>query len=109
MDTLLILYVLMFLLFIGISIPLIQKRIRPNFWYGFRTRKTLRNPEVWYPANAYGGKLLLIASVINLLFVVVFYLMPGMTVEIYNCLIPLLSTVTLTIALIFSLRYIHKL
>lgn len=97
------------LVFIGISIPLIQKRIPPNRWYGFRTPKTFRSPEIWYPANAYGGKLLLIASLFNLLPVLIFAFIPDITHEIYNCVVTLFMTVTLFIALIQSLRFIQKL
>jgi len=40
---------------IVISIPLIQRRIRPNVWYGFRVRRTLEDPKVWYAANRYSA------------------------------------------------------
>jgi hypothetical protein len=40
---------------IGISIPLIQGRLGPNPWYGFRVRRTLEDPDLWYPVNAYSG------------------------------------------------------
>ena len=44
------------LLWIGISIPLIYEKIGPNQLYGFRTRKTLSNKEIWYKTNKYMGK-----------------------------------------------------
>jgi hypothetical protein len=53
------LYGLVGLLFAAISVPLIQRRVPPNPWYGFRFPSTLNDPAVWYPANAYGGRLLL--------------------------------------------------
>ena len=43
-------------LFLLIAIPLIQKRVRPNPIYGFRTKKTLGNERVWYKANEFSGK-----------------------------------------------------
>lgn len=95
--------------FIGISIPLIQKRVPPNRWYGFRTSKTLRSAEIWYPANAYGAKLLLAASLFNLLPVLVFAFLPGITPEMYNCIVTLFMTVTLFVSLVMSLRFIQKL
>ena len=44
------------LLFIGISIPLVMEKIKPNQLYGFRTPKTLTDERVWYKANKYMGK-----------------------------------------------------
>jgi len=29
-----------------------QSKVPPNPWYGFRIRRTLNDPSVWYPANA---------------------------------------------------------
>src|SRR5512147_1357328 len=49
-----------------ISLPLVLKLVPPNRWYGFRTRKTLSNPEIWYEANYKGGVGLILASIIAL-------------------------------------------
>lgn len=46
-DVLLILFVGGGAMLIAISIPLIQGRIGPNRWYGFRVRQTLENPSIW--------------------------------------------------------------
>jgi hypothetical protein len=45
---------------VGLAIPLIRGRIKPNHWYGFRIPLTLNYPDIWYPANRYAGWLLLI-------------------------------------------------
>ena len=44
------------LLEIGLSIPLILNKIRPNYLYGFRVGKTRHNEKIWYKANKYMGK-----------------------------------------------------
>ncbi len=49
----------------GTSIPLIQRRIKPNPWYGFRVPKTLRDERIWYQANAYSGVLLFLSGAIT--------------------------------------------
>ena len=49
-------YVLIGGLFMGLAVPLIQGRIKPNPWYGFRVPKTLRDTETWYAVNAYFGR-----------------------------------------------------
>ena len=51
-----IVYVLVGALFVGISIPLVQGKVKPNPWYGFRVKKTMRNPDTWYAVNAYSGR-----------------------------------------------------
>lgn len=49
-------FVVVGLLFIGISIPLILRRVPPNRVYGFRVSKTLENSDIWYDANECSGK-----------------------------------------------------
>lgn len=50
------------LLFIALSIPLIQERVPPNAIYGFRTAKSLSAPKIWYAINRISGCDLLIAG-----------------------------------------------
>jgi uncharacterized membrane protein len=59
-----ILFALIGLLFIGISIPTILGRVPPNRYYGFRTKKTLSDPRIWYEANRLSGHDLLIAGAV---------------------------------------------
>ena len=54
------------LLLAGIGIPFIRGRIPPNALAGFRTAKTLGNPDVWYTANRIMGWDLLLTGVIVL-------------------------------------------
>ena len=49
-------------LFIALSVPLIQERVPPNSFYGFRTAKSLSDPKVWYVINRISGIDLLIAG-----------------------------------------------
>ncbi len=49
-----------------ISLPLVLRLIPPNRFYGFRTRKTLSNADIWYEANYKGGVGLIVASVVAL-------------------------------------------
>ena len=50
------------LLFIALSVPLIQERVPPNSSYGFRTAKSLSDPKIWYAINRVSGVDLLIAG-----------------------------------------------
>ena len=56
-------FALVGLLFVGISIPLIKGKVPPNYFYGFRTAKTLSDPRIWYEANRISGQDLCIAGI----------------------------------------------
>jgi len=59
-----LLFLLVGALFVGLGIPLMQRRIRPNIWYGFRTGKTLSNEEIWYAINHVTGKDMILVGAI---------------------------------------------
>jgi uncharacterized membrane protein len=44
------------------SIPLIFNLVPPNRFYGVRTRQTLASRELWFRANRFAGRALLIAA-----------------------------------------------
>jgi hypothetical protein len=44
------------ILIIGFSLPLWQKKIKMNHWYGIRIPKAFESAENWYNINAYGAK-----------------------------------------------------
>jgi hypothetical protein len=52
------------LFFIGLSIPLMQGRVPPNRYYGFRTAKTLSDPRIWYEVNRISGNDLFLGGVV---------------------------------------------
>ena len=47
------------------ALPLALRLVGPNRLYGFRTRATLSDQELWYSANAFGGWSLLVAGIIG--------------------------------------------
>jgi uncharacterized membrane protein len=61
--------------FIGLGIPLFQKRVPPNSWYGCRTTKSLSDERIWYAVNRTTGQnmiligiLIIISSLIMFIF-----------------------------------------
>lgn len=44
------------LLLMGISVPLVRRRVPPNGLYGLRVPATRRDAAVWYEANAQHGR-----------------------------------------------------
>ena len=52
---------------IATALPLALQKVPPNLWYGFRTRRTLSDPNVWYRANYLGGMDLLYSGIVALI------------------------------------------
>jgi hypothetical protein len=100
------------LLFIGISIPLVKRKIKMNSLYGFRMEKSFKSEENWYNINAYGGKELMVWSVPVILLGIICFFIPSNNQ--YKEVMPLILCVgpiviCLMIALIRTLVYANKL
>jgi len=54
------------LLFMAISVPMINHRVKRNQWYGFRTPKTLSNDRIWYAANEHSGRMLFLSGILTI-------------------------------------------
>ena len=100
-------------LFVLISVPLLYNAIGPNWAYGFRTPKTLSNPEVWYKANNYMAKELIAAGTVTI-FLSAVVLVIHLTVTMFTpeqavglCL--MVVGVPTAIALFKSVRYLKRL
>jgi uncharacterized membrane protein len=109
MQTILILYLVSGLLLIGLSIPLIMQKIKPNGLYGFRVQQTLDNPELWYKTNRYSGKWLLTAGIAIVLVALGFYFIPGISVDAYALACLAVFATVLFAGLILSWRYMKSL
>jgi hypothetical protein len=71
------------LLLAVISIPLILQKISPNPWYGFRVKRTLDDPAVWYAVNAYAAKRLLVVGLVSSVSAVLLFFVPGIDLNTY--------------------------
>ena len=94
---------------VAVSVPLILGQIPPNGLYGFRVRRTMEHPEIWYPVNKYGGQRLLLASLLLMLAAVGYTFIPGITLEIYSIAVLITWVVPSTFAVADSLRYMNTL
>ena len=83
MVVLLILFVASGLLLTALSLPMIFRKIPPNYWYGFRVKATLENEEVWYPANEYAGKRLFWVGTGTVVSAVALLLVPITNIGVY--------------------------
>jgi uncharacterized membrane protein len=71
-----IIFILVGIMEIILGIPLIYKKIKPNWFYGFRLPETVSNKEIWYKVNKQTGKdfvisgfILIITSLILLILI----------------------------------------
>ena len=105
-------YSLLGLLFMGLALPLIQKRVKPNLWYGFRVPKTLRDERIWYKANAYSGVTMFLAGIAITLGALVlaplaWLLHLGVGGYVLCCTVVIMGSLTWSV--ILSFRYLSKL
>ncbi len=96
------------LLLIGLSIPLILEKIGPNIWYGFRVRRTLEDPVVWYKANAYAGKALIGPAIAMIAFSTIFFLVPVFDPPTYATACAMVTLGSLGICVLACFRYLGQ-
>jgi uncharacterized membrane protein len=65
MNAFLLMPVLITVLLVGLAIPMMMRKVPPNQFYGFRTRKTLSDPRIWFDANRRAGVNLVIAALLS--------------------------------------------
>ena len=109
MFVLMITFIVSGLVLAGVCVPLILGRIPPNGWYGFRVRKTIEYPEIWYPVNKYSGERLLLASLVLVVAAVGYTYIPGITIDIYSYAVLVTWVVGFTLAIVSSFRYMSTL
>lgn len=103
------------LLMAGLGIPMMLRKVKPNYFYGFRTKKTLSDEKIWYEANAYAGRLLLWIGSIMLVLGLLLYLInaqgkPNLfSPEVTSTLTLVLIFAPLALLLGLSLGYLKKL
>src|SRR4051794_12335337 len=93
----------------ALSVPLILNKIGPNPWYGFRVERTLRDPAVWYAANAYAAWWLLGLGCVLAAATVALYFVPGLDVVTYALVCAAVSLGGLAVSLVASFRYLRSL
>jgi uncharacterized membrane protein len=109
MQTLLIVYVGGGMLLVLISLPLIAGKIKPNYLYGFRVPATLEDPDLWYPANKYAAKGLLIVGLVMIGAGICLSYWPGISVDSYAWACLGVFVLSFSIVLVQSFRYIRRL
>jgi hypothetical protein len=109
MEILLVFFVCSGIILVGLSISLIMGKMGPNPWYGFRVRRTLSDPVVWYEVNAYSAKRLLAVGIVNTVSAIVLYFVPEIDVAAYAISCGVIAVAGIVVTLIQSLRFLRSL
>ncbi len=106
-----LLFVCTGLLLVGLSIPLLLRRIKPNYWYGLRVRKTLSDERVWYESNAYMAKWLLMLGVIHTVVSLALYFIPAFraNLDAYAATCGIIFMLVFIFVIVLSFRHLHTL
>jgi hypothetical protein len=108
MQLLLIMFISTGLLLVVLSVPMIFKWIKPNGLYGFRVKKTLENPDIWYAVNSYSGKWLLATGVVEILAAIGLFFIPGISLDNYSLSVLAIFGFVFVITIIDSVRYMNR-
>jgi uncharacterized membrane protein len=103
------LYIGFGLLLIALAQPLIEGKVKPNGWYGVRTPKTLSNEDVWYKANAYGGRVLRVMGIVTAGASVILLPLNHFSLDVYALTCAGVMFVSMLWMAFVILKYIQKL
>ena len=92
-----------------LSIPLILGRIAPNRWYGFRVKRTIENPSVWYPANRFAATQLSVLGVLLLITAISLYFIRSLPFTAYALLCLAVTVIGLAIVVFRSFNFLRHL
>jgi SdpI/YfhL protein family len=97
------------IVFILISVPLVNKKVPMNRLYGFRISKSFVSDDNWYEINRYGGRQLIRWSILLILIGLLYFIFPiegqqDRTLNVLLAVAPILICPAIAIAktLIFS-------
>lgn len=97
MPVFIIIFVAVGLLLVGVALPLIQRRVKPNDLYGLRVAATFADEWVWYEANARTGRDFLVAGLVQVGVALLLPLSPLVSEQAYV----ICNLVVLVVAVLF--------
>ncbi len=109
MTFILLVHVSAGLLTAALAVPLMRRKVGPNALYGFRVRRTLDDPRVWYDANAFAGRCLFRSGIGSALACLVLYWTPAIDPVAYAAACPTVLLVGLAVGLALSFRHLDGL
>ena len=104
----LFMYIPMGVLFVAIGVPLMRRKIAPNSLYGFRVRRTLEDPEVWYDANEFTGRCLIWLGIGLILSSLALYFVPDISPVAYVTACGVILLVGVAVSVLLSFRHLNR-
>ncbi len=108
-------FLFLLLVFVGLGIlsiliaqPLIDEKVKPNPFYGFRVRAALENPTLWYAVNKYFGQRLLFTGVVQIVIAIALFVVPNISIEGYVFGVLLVFAIAFTIGMMQSFNYLKS-
>jgi uncharacterized membrane protein len=92
-----------------VAIPLALGKVPPNVVYGFRTRATLADEDVWYDANAYFGRRLIVASLCGVLAAGALYVTKPFPPDVFLPVSLVVLVAPALVAAVVTARYVRTL
>jgi uncharacterized membrane protein len=96
------------LLMAALGMPLMRRKIAPNSWYGFRVRRTLEDPKVWYDANEFTGRCLIRLGIGISLFSLALYYIPAIDPVTYATACGLVLLAGVAVSVLLSFRHVKR-
>jgi uncharacterized membrane protein len=96
------------LLYIGLAIPLIKRKIPPNQMYGFRVKAAFASDAVWYDINEYSARLMRNAGIV-ILAAVPLLLLSGMNEKLFALFMVGIILIGTIVMVVLSIRRLNKL
>ena len=109
MTFILLVHVSAGLLMAALAVPLMRRKVGPNSLYGFRVRRTLDDPRVWYDANAFAGRCFFRSGIGTALACLALYWTPAIDPIGYAVACPTVLLVGLALGLTLSFRHLDRL
>ena len=93
-----------------VAVPLILRKIPPNGFYGFRTAKTMSDTTIWYDANCFAGKAMVVAAIVmvSLAYMLLVLSAMGLPKNAISALGIAFEIAPMTVATVFAFRYLRR-
>jgi uncharacterized membrane protein len=86
---------------------LMRGRIRPNRYIGVRTPATMRNPDLWYVANAFAGKLQIWLGAVLAIIAIGLFFVQRVALDTYISVILLALVVLAVVCTVVAVIYLR--
>jgi len=107
MDALRFTFIVVGVLLVVVSIPLVQRKIPRNGWYGVRLPLTLRDDQAWYDINAYAGRRMVVLGAVEVICGLVFSFL-RLSLDAYSILLLVAFVIPMTVIMIQTVAYIGR-